>query len=213
MGLKKALKALEILEKPEAILNRRLQCNPYYPFKMVEGNKFILTLSRKRFYIGTLTAFVSMVTLITWGIALEASQYMLFPILVGGISAIVAWENRGHRTCVLDGERAQYMCVVGEHSVENGNFHNVYIRLKAQKHGAGEMYYYVVFNGFHVTEQKITSYSKNDKLRVLAKRLAENLNLNYFDVKASSRDHVIRHRPVVDVPNVNNGECNIGQPV
>ena len=29
--------------------------------------------------------------------------------------------------------------------------------------GAGEMYYYVVFNGFHVTEQKITSYSKNDK--------------------------------------------------
>ena len=31
--------------------------------------------------------------------------------------------------------------------------------------GAGEMYYYVVFNGFHVTEQKITSYSKNDKVR------------------------------------------------
>ena len=30
--------------------------------------------------------------------------------------------------------------------------------------GAGEMYYYVVFNGFHVTEQKITSYSKNDKV-------------------------------------------------
>ena len=27
------------------------------------------------------------------------------------------------------------------------------------------MYYYVVFNGFHVTEQKITSYSKNDKVR------------------------------------------------
>lgn len=139
---------------------------------------------------------------------------MLFPILVGGISAIVAWENRGHRTCVLDGERAQYMWVVGEHSVENGNFHNVYIRLKAQKHGAGEMYCYVVFNGFHVTEQKITSNAKNDKkLRVLAKRLAENLNLNYFDVKASSRDQVIRHRPVVDVPNVNNGERNISQPV
>ena len=30
--------------------------------------------------------------------------------------------------------------------------------------GAGQMYYYVVFNGFHVTEQKITSYSKNDKV-------------------------------------------------
>ncbi|XP_058971785.1 cation channel sperm-associated auxiliary subunit TMEM249-like [Pocillopora verrucosa] len=214
MGFKKTLKALEILEKPEAIFNRRLQSNPYHPFNMVERNKFVLALSRKRFYIGTLTAFVSIVALITWGIAFEASQYMVFLILVGGVSAIMAWENRGHRTCVLDGERAQYVCVIGEHSVENGNFHNVYIRLKAQKHGAGEMYYYVVFNGFHLTEQKITSYSKNDKkLRVLAKRLAENLNLNYFDVKASSRDHVIRHRPVVDVPSVKNSKFNVEQPV
>lgn len=30
--------------------------------------------------------------------------------------------------------------------------------------GAGEMYYYVVLNGFHITEQKITSYTKNDKV-------------------------------------------------
>ncbi|KAL9951201.1 hypothetical protein ACROYT_G043823 [Oculina patagonica] len=110
----------------------------------------------------------------------------------------MAWENRGHRTCVLDGERAQYLCQIGEHSVENGNFHNVYIRLKAQKHGAGEMYYYVVFNGFHVTEQKITSYSKNDKkLRVLAKRLAENLNLNYFDVKANSKDRILYYSTTI----------------
>ena len=26
------------------------------------------------------------------------------------------------------------------------------------------MYYYVVLNGFHITEQKITSYTKNDKV-------------------------------------------------
>ena len=38
MGFKKALKALEILEKPEVIFNRRLQSNPYYPFKRVERN-------------------------------------------------------------------------------------------------------------------------------------------------------------------------------
>ena len=62
-------------------------------------------------------------------------QYMLFLFLVGAVSAILAWENRGHRTCVLDVEKTQYMCVIGEHSVETGNFHNVYIRLKAQKHG------------------------------------------------------------------------------
>lgn len=60
---------------------------------------------------------------------------MLFPTLVGAVSAIMAWENRGHRTCVLDGEQMEYKCVINEHSVETGKFHNVYIRLKAQKHG------------------------------------------------------------------------------
>lgn len=56
-------------------------------------------------------------------------------ILTGALSALLAWENRGHRTCVLDGELGQYKCFIGEHSVETGLFHNVYIRLKGQKHG------------------------------------------------------------------------------
>lgn len=56
-------------------------------------------------------------------------------ILIGALSAMLAWENRGHRTCVLDGELGQYKCFIGEHSVETGLFHNVYIRLKGQKHG------------------------------------------------------------------------------
>jgi len=38
MGLKKALKTLEILEKPEAIFNRRLNSNPFYPFERVGRN-------------------------------------------------------------------------------------------------------------------------------------------------------------------------------
>ena len=66
---------------------------------------------------------------------------MFFLLLIGGVSAIMAWENRGHRRCVLDGERQQYTCSIGEHSVESGNFHNIYIRLKAQKHGKIELIY------------------------------------------------------------------------
>jgi len=66
---------------------------------------------------------------------------MLFPTLVGAVSAIMAWENRGHRTCVLDGEQMEYKCVINEHSVETGKFHNVYIRLKAQKHGKLSLFY------------------------------------------------------------------------
>lgn len=38
MSFKKALKTLEILEKPEVIFNRRLNSNPFHPFKMVGKN-------------------------------------------------------------------------------------------------------------------------------------------------------------------------------
>jgi len=34
------------------------------------------------------------------------------------------------------------------------------------------MYYYVVLNGFHITEQKITSYTKNDKVCWLSATLS-----------------------------------------
>ena len=73
---------------------------------------------------------------------LPSQQYMFFLLLIAGVSAIMAWENRGHRRCLLDGESEQYACAIGDHSVESGNFHNVYIRLKAQKHGKIEVTYF-----------------------------------------------------------------------
>lgn len=38
MSLKKTLKTLEILDKPEVIFNRRLNSNPFYPFEKVGKN-------------------------------------------------------------------------------------------------------------------------------------------------------------------------------
>ena len=71
----------------------------------------------------------------------------------------MAWENRGHRRCVLDGERAQYTCAIGQHSIENGNFHNVYIRLKAQKHGKMKLlYFFVLLISFGQGDTMIQDY-------------------------------------------------------
>lgn len=51
MGLlPKALKTLEILEKPEVIFNRRLKSNPFHPFNNIGGNsKWILDASDQSF--------------------------------------------------------------------------------------------------------------------------------------------------------------------
>ena len=43
MSFKKIVKTLEILEKPEAIFNRRLNSNPFHPFKKVGKNSKYLT--------------------------------------------------------------------------------------------------------------------------------------------------------------------------
>lgn len=48
MGFKKALKTLEILEKPEVIFNRRLNSNPFHPFKKVGKNsKYFIKYHRQ----------------------------------------------------------------------------------------------------------------------------------------------------------------------
>lgn len=57
MGLlPKALKTLEILEKPEVIFKRRLKSNPFHPFNDIGGNsKWILEASDKKFHICSLS--------------------------------------------------------------------------------------------------------------------------------------------------------------
>ena len=81
---------------------------------------------------------------------LPLQQYMLFPVVVGVVSVTMSWENRGHRTCVLDGNLTEYTCAKDAHSVMTGRFHNVYIRLKAQKHGEEtEMFFLSRWQCFH----------------------------------------------------------------
>ena len=63
----------------------------------------------------------------------------MFPVLVAAVGALMAWENRGRRTCVLNCDTKQYVCAKDGEPVFTGNFHNVYIRLKAQKHGTRGM--------------------------------------------------------------------------
>lgn len=57
MGLlPKALKTLEILEKPEVIFKRRLKSNPFHPFNNIGGNsKWILEASDKKFHTCSLS--------------------------------------------------------------------------------------------------------------------------------------------------------------
>ncbi|XP_046860262.1 uncharacterized protein LOC124453490 [Xenia sp. Carnegie-2017] len=119
-------------------------------------------------------------------------EYIIFSLLLILICGTMAWESRHQGRCVLDSKTRHYSFFENGHLIYNGTFNNVYIRLKEQKYDAGSVYYYVVFNGFNIHEQKITSYTTNKKkLRSLAKKLAATLDLNYFDSRTYSKDHIL----------------------
>ncbi|XP_028399918.1 uncharacterized protein LOC114523251 [Dendronephthya gigantea] len=124
----------------------------------------------------------------------SSQEYLVISLLVSILCVTLAWENRGHRRCVLDSSNKQYSFYENGQLTYAGAFNNVYIRLKEQKYGSGSVYYYVVFNGYHMHEQKITSYTTNRKrLRSLARKLAASLNLNYFDSRIYSKDHILSY--------------------
>ena len=57
----------------------------------------------------------------------------------------MAWENRGHRRCILNPNAKQYAFHENDHLTYCGAYNNVYIRLKAQKLGKyrGQMPEYI----------------------------------------------------------------------
>ena len=155
---------------------------------------FDLELCDRRFYYGVLFTIAIILFTIVSVVVNGPGDYLVFPFILSIVCATMSWENRGHRRCILDSSNRQYSFYENGHLTYCGAFNNIYIRLKEQKYGVGSVYYYVVFNGYHVHEQKITSYTTNRKrLRSLARKLAASLDLNYFDSRIYSKDHIVRH--------------------
>lgn len=59
----------------------------------------------------------------------------MLPILVGCISTWFAYENKADRICTLDSATNSYSVTIAGKHIQDGDIRNVYIRLKAQKHG------------------------------------------------------------------------------
>lgn len=94
MGFPKALKTLEILEKPEVTFKRRLKSNPFYPFNNIGGNsKWISEVWGQKFYICSLSvvsyyygrsklAFLKVLSLSSWlvGVTRSSGYHLCFDL-------------------------------------------------------------------------------------------------------------------------------------
>ena len=91
----------------------------------------------------------------------------IFPALCAGVTMFSLRCDWQVKWCFFFQNRAQARSFTGDVFEGGISFaNNLSLRLICFLFcaGAGEMYYYVVLNGFHITEQKITSYTKNDKV-------------------------------------------------
>jgi hypothetical protein len=77
-----------------------------------------------------------------------------------------------------------------------GDYHNIYIRLRKKFDSGQRMHYFIVLGGHRVDKYVLSQVSKDlfvQEMRGLGIKLAENLDLNYFDEANSSPFHVVRH--------------------
>eukprot|EP00128_Syssomonas_multiformis_P010478 Colp12_sorted_trinity150504_noHs@25466 len=185
----------------EVAFARELEKNPIYPFTRISDKKLVYQIRYKRLYLSIFAFLVSLTLSIVWIVQGKANeQYFLFFVIVVLGSAFTATTYRHTRRYVLNHETKTYTFAESRSRIFTGPFHNIYIRLCRTKSTMGQHYYYLVVNGYQMDKQILTQTSKNvEAMRSLGRKLAENLNINYFDEQNVSKHHVIRHfRPVTN---------------
>lgn len=187
---------LTLLEKPETILERNLKINPTFPFTTLTGGLYVLRIRTARWMIGVLFGLITtLATVVAYMTTAELNEFVVFPIMVFTGCMVMASYHVRERTIVIDKLRKVYEFYRGQRLIYKGHIHNIYIQLKGQNSGGGDVYYSVVIGGFLIDEEPITgSSTKKEKLGRMARRLAAALDINYFDSPDKSRYHIIRHR-------------------
>lgn len=191
---------LEVLElyNPERLLKYRLGKNPYYPFREFTHNVFVLNASCSMYGIELVILFVFVIADVIY-VALTATPMAMIvvPLLALVLAFPAIARKRGKRVVVYDANVQRYEYFVDGELVYGGRCHNLYVRLRCETGGSEEAHYYsVVVDGYMVRPYKVTAVSKKrEKMFRLGRRLAANLDLNFFDCADRSTNHVVRHYP------------------
>ncbi|XP_078655615.1 cation channel sperm-associated auxiliary subunit TMEM249-like [Branchiostoma floridae x Branchiostoma belcheri] len=186
---------LNIWDRPEDFLKKRLTKNPTYPFREVSPNNFAVEIRDWRLQFGYLTAIFGLVTVCSWYFIFGYFDEYFFLVTLSSLVTCLYLIGcfRQPRKLVLNSESLEYLWYKGEELLYHGHYHNVYLRLAGQSTGSC-IYYKLVIRGYKIEGQDLCRATKNkEKLVKFGKRLAAKLNLNFFDYEDSSSNHAIRH--------------------
>ncbi|XP_038063527.1 transmembrane protein 249-like [Patiria miniata] len=180
---------------PEELFKSKLEKNPIHPFTETSPDRFEVSLRSPWLWISSICLLATFFGTVAYYATNPLDQFLTYFVMGFMACAYSTFVYSDVRRIVLDTTRNEYEFHTGNRLVYRGHIHNVYIRLVGQKSGAGDTYYKIVLNGFHLEEQALTSSSiRRHKLEKLGRKLATRLNLNYFDFVDESVKHVVRHR-------------------
>lgn len=200
-------------DSPIRTLEAERKHNKYYPFietKNKDGEPVYRLEYRKsgwNRYIGTII--ITSICIIK-GILKDWDPDCIFLMSIIWLTAlyILLFKKWGKLTLDVETDGENYHYYSNDNLLYCGHVSDVYIRAKMgySMAGGGE-YYYLVLHGFNVEEYRISgkitiskvkgglrkSGSELKDLKRQGKRIAHNLNLNYFDTADRSKEHRIVH--------------------
>ncbi|KAL8181445.1 UNVERIFIED_CONTAM: hypothetical protein K2H54_002064 [Gekko kuhli] len=182
---------------PEKHLSQKLQGNKYFPFQVQQPNVFVMEYYKDMLWKGALLFITSLVASVFYFRAQTGSQnfsgFFIYGIMIG--LWLIA-SNMNKRRLIINHNKRLYQFYIKGCLWQQGPLYQIYVRLVAQRDAYGKLFYSLIINGYRLEVLSLANLSSRfESIDVLGRRIARNLNLNYFDYEDVSTRHVIRHRP------------------
>eukprot|EP01137_Pigoraptor_chileana_P030124 Opistho-2@16276 len=135
------------LEPAEIKFNRILEENPYYPYIRRDENFFEFRLRYRRAFLAAASAVISLMwMLIMIAFGQEKQEYFIVPIVGLLISFTVMVNYRNLRKYTINRTTNEYTFSEKKNHIYRGALHNIYVRLRRRRSGAGKPYYYPMYS-------------------------------------------------------------------
>ncbi|XP_067112409.1 cation channel sperm-associated auxiliary subunit TMEM249-like [Osmerus mordax] len=167
----------------EQVVTDRIKENPRYPFKE-EENLFVLEYLHGNIWKGSLLLIASIIGTATYlNIDLDDhNKYGGFLVFSLCLSLWLLSSGAFRRRLVIDHMNKEYRFYIHEHL----------------RHRQGRRMFKLMLNGYKIEERELSGFSeKYELLECQGRRIANKLNLNYFDYADISKRHIVVHRPKV----------------
>ncbi|KAL0599202.1 Transmembrane protein 249, partial [Plecturocebus cupreus] len=185
------------LFRPEHHLARRLKKNSFYPFQQQQPNVFVLEYYLDTLWKGMLL-FVVCVVLVSVSSLREVQRQetWVFPAYGVGVGLWMVVSSLPLRRLVLNHTRGVYHFSIQGRTVCQGPLHLVYVRLALSSNAHGRCFFQLVLGGHRLEPLVLVQLSERyEQMEYLGRYMARKLNINYFDYRATSYRHVVRHWP------------------